>query len=58
MNKFISEFFKDADVEMQFFEFEVQDMIKGMDKSGDFLISRDELREFMMNSMGISSQMA
>ena len=58
MNKFISEFFKDADVEMQFFEFEVQDMMKGMDKSGDFLISRDELRKFMMSFMGIRNQMA
>ena len=58
MNNFVSDFFSDADVSMQFFKFEVQDMMKGIDKSGDFLISREELKEFLRKSMGMKKQMA
>ena len=58
MNSFISDFFADADVSMQYFKFEVQDMIQGMDKSGDFLINREELKEFLRRSIGMQQQMA
>ena len=53
MSNFVNDFFAEADVNMQVLKFEIEDMIKGIDTSGDALIQKSELKIFIRKAMGI-----
>jgi Ca2+-binding EF-hand superfamily protein len=53
LHRFLSEFYSDAGLDSMVFEFEVQDLIDEIDKSGDGIIQKDELVKFMCFCYGI-----
>lgn len=54
LHNFLNEFYSDAGLDAMVFEFEVEDLINEIDKSGDGIIQKDELIKFMCYCYGVS----
>ena len=58
MAQLVADFFQDAENDVKVFQFEIEDMIKGIDNSGDNRVQKEELKEFIQKAMGIKGGLA